>query len=144
MCNQRFMTRGDVLIDWLKDGVVRKNVVAIGILEFHADVFPYFYRDSTLFEILIYLLNRRLSEAPLVELIRVKGGAYGDATITSVNDFPGLLMLPGDTVPRFVRVIDNENIQEVQVEPVEHGIKCRIAYKNVRVRVNGIECGELL
>ena len=88
MCNQGFMMRGDVFIDWLKDGVVRKNVVAIGILEFHADVFPYLYRDSTLIEILIDLLNRHLGEARLIELIRVKGGAYGDVTITSVNRRP--------------------------------------------------------
>jgi hypothetical protein len=90
------------------------------------------------------LPNRQVVKTRPVELIRIKSCAYGDMTLAPLDELPGFLTLPGKTAPGWIGVIDYKNIQNVEVESAEHGIKCRIAYKDVRVRIDGIKCNELL
>ena len=144
MGDQGLVMSGNVLIDGRKDGIVGKNVVATGVFELHTDVFPYLYRDGPFVELLVYLPNRQLLKTRPVELIRIKRCAYGDMTFARLGELPGFLTLFGKTAPGWIRVIDYKNIHNVEVEFVEHGFKCRIASEDVRVRIDGIQCDELL
>jgi len=62
MGDQGLVMSSDVLIDGLEDAIVRKNVVATGVLELHTDVFPYLYRDRPFVELLVYLPNGQMGK----------------------------------------------------------------------------------
>src|SRR5271156_3709198 len=105
MGDQGLVMSGDVLIDGLKDGIVRKNVVATGVLELHTDVFPYLYPDGPFVELLVYLLNRQVVKTRPVELIRIKSCAYGDMTLAPLDELPGFLTLFGKPDPGWIGVM---------------------------------------
>ena len=127
---------GNVPVDRRKRGIIGKDIMAVGILDLHANVLPDLYRDGSLLEVLVELANRVAGEARIMHLVRIDRCAKDRATAARADKLQSLRPLRREIAFPWALVVDENNVEQVQIQPVEHGVECRIAAANMRMRIN--------
>ena len=86
MSKQSLVVLGNVFIDRLQFRIVRQNVLAVTVLDFHAEGLPDFHGDGAILEIAIDLLDAVLGEGRCVELVSVECRAKEHVAMAGMHE----------------------------------------------------------
>src|SRR5215472_9996804 len=90
-------------------------------------------------EIPVQTLDRGRGETSVIEPERVKSGAQLGMTATGVDDRFCILTLRIQILAIGLMIVDQNDVQDVHVYAIEHGIKSRITLGDVSMSVDRFE-----
>jgi len=121
----------NVPVDRRKRGIIGKDIMAVGILDLHANVLPDF---TAMAPCLKSWLSSRIAWPAKPGLCILYGSdrcANRPRDRRSSDKLQSLRPLRREIAFPWALVVDENNVEQVQIQPVEHGVECRIAAANM-------------
>ena len=129
----------NVLVDRLEFRIVRHDVLAAEVLDFHANVFPNLDCDRPFGEVAVDLVDAGLGEVLVVEPVRIECGAQEHVTFARVNQLPCVVDLRLQLLAVRECVVDDEDIQQGEIRPFHELLECRAGFEYVHMRIDGMQ-----
>jgi hypothetical protein len=139
MCHQRPAVPFNVLEDWFESWIIRQDVMAVSIIQFHANVFPNLYRHGSLREIPVELSDRNAREICLAELEGVEARAKRSVTLALVDDAQRILQLRLHGLSIGIMIVYQKDVQNVHVQARQHRVEAPVAFGHVGVGIDRLE-----